>query len=42
MATITNLGANSGLPLEDILTKLQAAEEKKLQQYTVRQLGLTD
>ncbi|KQZ98237.1 MAG: flagellar filament capping protein FliD [Achromobacter sp.] len=37
MATITNLGANSGLPLEDILTKLQAAEEKKLQQYTVRQ-----
>lgn len=37
MATITNLGSNSGLPLEDILTKLQAAEEKKLQQYTVRQ-----
>ncbi len=37
MATITNLGSNSGLPLEDILTKLQAAEEKKLEQYTVRQ-----
>ena len=37
MATITNLGSNSGLPLEDILSKLQAAEEKKLQQYTVRQ-----
>ena len=37
MATITNLGSNSGLPLEDILSKLEAAEEKKLQQYTVRQ-----
>ena len=37
MATITNLGSNSGLPLEDILTKLQAAEDKKLEQYTVRQ-----
>ena len=37
MATITNLGSTSGLPLEDILTKLQAAEEKKLEQYTVRQ-----
>lgn len=37
MATITNLGSNSGLPLEDILSKLEAAEEKRLQQYTVRQ-----
>ncbi|MFD4840797.1 flagellar filament capping protein FliD [Achromobacter sp. NPDC058515] len=37
MATITNLGSTSGLPLEDILTKLQAAEEKKLELYTSRQ-----
>lgn len=37
MATITNLGSNSGLPLEDILSKLEAAEEKRLEQYTVRQ-----
>jgi len=37
MATITNLGSTSGLPLEDILTKLEAAEEKKLELYTVRQ-----
>ena len=34
MATITNLGSNSGLPLEDILSKLEAAEEKRLQQYS--------
>lgn len=37
MATITNLGSTSGLPLEEILTKLQAAEDKKLSLYTVRQ-----
>jgi flagellar hook-associated protein 2 len=37
MATITNLGSTSGLPLEDILTKLQAAEDKKLSLYTNRQ-----
>lgn len=37
MATITNLGSTSGLPLEDILTKLQAAEAKKLELYTNRQ-----
>lgn len=37
MATITNLGSSSGLPLEDILTKLQAAEDKKLSLYTARQ-----
>ncbi|CAB3903296.1 flagellar filament capping protein FliD [Achromobacter animicus] len=37
MATITNLGSTSGLPLEEILTKLQAAEDKKLSLYTNRQ-----
>ncbi|MNX95723.1 Flagellar hook-associated protein 2 [compost metagenome] len=37
MASITNLGSTSGLPLEEILTKLQAAEDKKLSLYTDRQ-----
>ncbi|MCY1198164.1 Flagellar hook-associated protein 2 [compost metagenome] len=37
MASITNLGSTTGLPLEDILTKLQAAEDKKLSLYTNRQ-----
>ncbi|MGE8673461.1 MAG: flagellar cap protein FliD N-terminal domain-containing protein, partial [Achromobacter kerstersii] len=37
MATITNLGSTSGLPLEEILTKLQAAEDTKLKLYTTRQ-----
>lgn len=37
MATITNLGSTSGLPLEDILTKLQAAEDKRLSLFSVRQ-----
>ncbi|MDQ6215113.1 flagellar filament capping protein FliD [Achromobacter insolitus] len=37
MASITNLGSTTGLPLEEILTKLQAAEDKKLSLYTTRQ-----
>ena len=37
MASITNLGSTTGLPLEDILSKLQAAEDKKLSLYTNRQ-----
>ncbi|MGH8819652.1 MAG: flagellar cap protein FliD N-terminal domain-containing protein, partial [Achromobacter pestifer] len=37
MATITNLGSTSGLPLEKILTDLQAAEDKRLSLYSVRQ-----
>jgi flagellar hook-associated protein 2 len=37
MATITNLGSTSGLPLEEILTKLQAAEDKRLSIYSTRQ-----
>lgn len=36
MATITNLGAASGLPLQDTLDKLQAVENKKLEVYTER------
>ncbi|MFY3136117.1 flagellar filament capping protein FliD [Achromobacter xylosoxidans] len=36
MASITNLGSVSGLPLEKILSDLQAAEEKKLSIYTTR------
>ena len=30
MASITNLGSVSGLPLEKILSDLQTAEDKKL------------
>ena len=37
MASITNLGSTTGLPLEKILTDLQAAEDKKLSLYTNRQ-----
>ncbi|MNQ24829.1 Flagellar hook-associated protein 2 [compost metagenome] len=37
MASITNLGSVSGLPLEDILKDLQVAEQKKLELYTNRQ-----
>ncbi|MBD9473266.1 flagellar filament capping protein FliD [Achromobacter sp. ACM01] len=37
MASITNLGSTTGLPLEKILTDLQAAEEKKLVPYQNRQ-----
>lgn len=37
MASITNLGSTTGLPLEKILTDLQAAEDKKLTLYTNRQ-----
>ncbi len=37
MASITNLGSTTGLPLEEILTKLQAAEDKKLSLYSNRQ-----
>ncbi|QKH39288.1 flagellar filament capping protein FliD [Achromobacter pestifer] len=37
MASITNLGSTTGLPLEDILKKLQAVEDKKLSLYTNRQ-----
>ncbi|WLW59314.1 MULTISPECIES: flagellar filament capping protein FliD [Achromobacter] len=37
MASITNLGSTTGLPLEKILTDLQAAEDKKLSLYTTRQ-----
>ncbi|KGD92930.1 flagellar hook protein FliD [Achromobacter sp. RTa] len=37
MASITNLGSTTGLPLEKILTDLQAAEDKKLSLYTDRQ-----
>jgi len=37
MASITNLGAVSGLPLEETLSKLQEAEDKKLEIYTQRQ-----
>ncbi len=37
MASITNLGSTTGLPLEEILSKLQAAEDKKLSLYTNRQ-----
>ncbi|MCV6797272.1 flagellar filament capping protein FliD [Achromobacter ruhlandii] len=36
MASITNLGSVSGLPLEKILSDLQAAEDKKLSIYTDR------
>lgn len=36
MASITNLGSVSGLPLEKILSDLQAAEDKKLSIYTTR------
>jgi len=36
MASITNLGSVSGLPLEKILSDLQAAEDKKLTIYTDR------
>lgn len=36
MASITNLGSVSGLPLEKILSDLAAAEEKKLSVYTAR------
>ena len=36
MASITNLGSTTGLPLEEILTKLQAAEDK-LSLYSNRQ-----
>ncbi|MDF8360800.1 flagellar filament capping protein FliD [Achromobacter anxifer] len=37
MASITNLGSTTGLPLEKILTDLQAAEDKKLSLYSNRQ-----
>ncbi|AVG38987.1 flagellar filament capping protein FliD [Achromobacter insolitus] len=37
MASITNLGSVSGLPLEETLKKLQEAEDKKLSIYTTRQ-----
>lgn len=37
MASITNLGSTTGLPLEKILTDLQAAEDKKLSLFTDRQ-----
>ncbi|MGR6079752.1 flagellar filament capping protein FliD [Achromobacter xylosoxidans] len=36
MASITNLGSVSGLPLEKILSDLQTAEDKKLSIYTTR------
>ncbi|MGE8569191.1 Flagellar hook-associated protein 2 [compost metagenome] len=36
MASITNLGSVSGLPLEKILSDLQDAETKKLSVYTTR------
>lgn len=36
MASITNLGSVSGLPLEETLKKLQDAEDKKLSIYTTR------
>lgn len=36
MASITNLGSVSGLPLEKILTDLAAANDKDLQRYTTR------
>lgn len=36
MASITNLGSSSGLPLEETLKKLQDAEDKKLSIYTTR------
>ncbi len=36
MASITNLGSVSGLPLEKILSDLQTAEDKKLSIYTDR------
>lgn len=36
MASITNLGSASGLPLEETLKKLQDAEDKKLSLYTDR------
>ncbi|MGV2864324.1 flagellar filament capping protein FliD [Achromobacter sp. ESBL13] len=36
MASITNLGSVSGLPLEKILSDLQDAETKKLEVYTTR------
>ena len=36
MASITNLGSSSGLPLEETLKKLQEAEDKKLSIYTTR------
>ncbi|WMD22592.1 flagellar filament capping protein FliD [Achromobacter seleniivolatilans] len=36
MASITNLGSVSGLPLEKILSDLAAAEEKKLSVFTAR------
>ncbi|MGE8659356.1 MAG: flagellar filament capping protein FliD [Achromobacter sp.] len=39
MASITNLGSVSGLPLEKILSDLQAAEDKKLSIYTDRATG---
>lgn len=37
MASITNLGSTTGLPLEKILTDLQAAEDKRLSIYSTRQ-----
>ena len=37
MASITNLGSTTGLPLEKILTDLQAAEDKRLSIYSSRQ-----
>ena len=37
MASITNLGSTTGLPLEKILSDLQAAEDKKLSLFTDRQ-----
>lgn len=36
MASITNLGSVSGLPLEETLKKLQDAEDKKLSIYDTR------
>ena len=36
MASITNLGSVSGLPLEKILTDLAAANDKALQRYDTR------